>query len=913
MRKKIITSNINILNRYYINGFDNETIKRFSNIVSKIKEQKKANGQQDDFLYFVARAIHAMEASAIDASTGEYDPKLGHIDKNDGTGKCAICGVELRKDKDGNYIDGMWCKSSKVKPYYNQNGDAFPEEELIKLIIDPECPNKKIPVYETFIGKGLFTDHKSNQVECLRGIILDAVYDKKTKGVDVLVALDKVQYPELARQISIGYSCSVSMGCKVKYAICGICGNISYTLNDLCSCAKINCKNQRLLTKDNTEPYQINYGVEFIELSVVSIGADPKAKIKKIVAKNNKESELVSLAKKFGGVNMKYNAKLFSCKDFSKWVVYANNTPVFELTDKDVFGEKIRIEDREYFKSKEYGSTLLKAIKSDGIDTFRTKIASMIKKTAQNTKQDNIENKEENQDVLFPELLQDFEKQKGEQQEVSEQANKKDEVKNEEKQEIQEKEEQKLEEQQPKDEEKNKDSETQKNDKSDVINNEVSVTKDDKLEKQDKEQLKEDVKEEDKQEDKTLSDEVSAIKMSVTQIKDAIDNILSIIDTMKDTSNNIELDNLNKDLKDTKDSIDELIKTDETKLDKESIALYKDLLKYSIDYSSLLIKEAYDKLLIYKFAKKNKKEKIDDKKDVMEDKNVNSVINYFKDNVETQKEILDMINNRIKSRNIIAQKSDINEKVVEHKKQLLFKDVGDTLLEYFIKSRDIEKFEKDINIKDMFNDEFMTREKLSELLDIILSKYNKENKKVAKNVKIKKVANSKKINKELNNKIKNNKQIDKEVDLAMKNRDNKNIKAVDEAMKRIFNDIKEDASNDESLKKFFEDSIKEFRSMESDKKQKEDKDKPSMRDAHLLAYKRAELGMIPNTPDAIIDDIEDLMKLDKQTFLSLQSIVNRTKKEIHASDKCIMVGRQTNVLESLPSNNLYFELKKILG
>ena len=73
----------------------------------------------------------------------------------------------------------------------NDNGDFFSHEELIKK-------------YKTFVGKSVFVDHDNENVEKARGIIIDAVYNNKGKYVELLKAVDKKAYPELARGIELG-------------------------------------------------------------------------------------------------------------------------------------------------------------------------------------------------------------------------------------------------------------------------------------------------------------------------------------------------------------------------------------------------------------------------------------------------------------------------------------------------------------------------------------------------------------------------------------------------------------------------------------------------------------------------------------------------------------------------------------
>jgi hypothetical protein len=268
-----------------------EITDRFKKLASEIK---KVAPRSNEFLYFVARGIHAMEHAAIDPVTKKFSSALGHIANADDHGNCQVCGTETLKTASGRPISGLWCQSSQVEPWINQNGDAFPESELLREIVDPKDSTKTIKAFQTFIGKGLFTDHKSSEVENIRGIILDAAYDHEAKGVDLLIALDKVNYPELARQVSAGYSTQVSMGTQVNYSLCSSCGNKAVTEHDYCQHV---ASGKGLSRAGQKRIYEVNNGLNFIELSMVGNAADPRAKIKTIIAQaQNAKKNLENLS-----------------------------------------------------------------------------------------------------------------------------------------------------------------------------------------------------------------------------------------------------------------------------------------------------------------------------------------------------------------------------------------------------------------------------------------------------------------------------------------------------------------------------------------------------------------------------------------------------------------------------------------
>ena len=236
-----------------------ENLDNFKRIVAGIKQVAP---KSEEFLYFVCRAIHAMEAANLDPKTGALVGD-GLVDPQTGLWKSANGRTQL--------------------PYVNQNGDAFPEAELLKIIEAAHDGKPDKLAYQSFIGRGLFVNHASDDAEKIRGIILDATWDPKTKGVDLLVACDRVAYPELARQIQAGYSNNVSMGTQVQESVCSVCGNHAKVEADYCA----HVKTAKGSYFSGRPVYETNIGLNFIEISVVATGADPKAKIRQVLAHLN--------------------------------------------------------------------------------------------------------------------------------------------------------------------------------------------------------------------------------------------------------------------------------------------------------------------------------------------------------------------------------------------------------------------------------------------------------------------------------------------------------------------------------------------------------------------------------------------------------------------------------------------------
>jgi hypothetical protein len=227
---------------------------------------KKIAPKAEDFLYFSAVMMHAAEASALN---------------DDGTIKLNASGEEVKVGWDKRGGTWRWTSNdSSVKPYRNSNGDIFPEEELVKA-------------YKKWVHKPLCIDHKSSSVDHVRGFIVDTYYDRNLKRVIALCALDKHNYPDLARKVATGYSSCVSMGTAVGRAICSDCATVARTENDFCDhMRRKSCYGE------------INIDLNPLELSIVVNGADPRASIKHIIAAantlntyvENKNKELAKLA-----------------------------------------------------------------------------------------------------------------------------------------------------------------------------------------------------------------------------------------------------------------------------------------------------------------------------------------------------------------------------------------------------------------------------------------------------------------------------------------------------------------------------------------------------------------------------------------------------------------------------------------
>ena len=236
----------------------NDTDLDIENRMSKFAQELKVIAPQaKDFLYFTCVMMHAAESACLN---------------DDGTPKKLSSGQEVvgTWEKVGDGVKWV-CNDPQIQPYRNNNRDIFPEAEL------------KV-AYKHWVGRPLCLDHQSQSVDKIRGVIVDTVYDDHRKRVIALCALDAKNYGDLADKVKTGVANNVSMGTAVGRAVCSECQRVARTEKDFC---------QHMRAKSCYG--EINLDLAPIELSLVVSGADPKAKVKHIIASDvAKAAELLS-------------------------------------------------------------------------------------------------------------------------------------------------------------------------------------------------------------------------------------------------------------------------------------------------------------------------------------------------------------------------------------------------------------------------------------------------------------------------------------------------------------------------------------------------------------------------------------------------------------------------------------------
>jgi hypothetical protein len=186
-------------------------------------------------------------------------------------------------------LAGLYNISPKVSDYIfvvaraltsdvpNQNGDCFTEKELTRFSSQHKCQ-----VFETFRNCPIHVEHCASDPKTARGFIPDCSFNTKNandKHVLCLVAVDTTKDKPLSQGLLEGKINSFSMGCTCQEVECSVCAKIAKNDRDLCE----HLQYHKMRTIQGKKVYEVCHGVEYQELSVVGVPADPTALTQQIL------------------------------------------------------------------------------------------------------------------------------------------------------------------------------------------------------------------------------------------------------------------------------------------------------------------------------------------------------------------------------------------------------------------------------------------------------------------------------------------------------------------------------------------------------------------------------------------------------------------------------------------------------
>jgi hypothetical protein len=151
----------------------------------------------------------------------------------------------------------------------NRNGDAFKESELLKT-------------HKTFeTNAHVYKSHVNKDPAKSYGKIVKSFYNPDMHRVELILEIDNAKAPDIVEKVNSGRSVAVSMGCKIKYDVCTICGNKAPTRAQYCTHLRNELNkiypDGRIVAADNPNP-------KFFDISIVWRPADKTGYMLKKVA-----------------------------------------------------------------------------------------------------------------------------------------------------------------------------------------------------------------------------------------------------------------------------------------------------------------------------------------------------------------------------------------------------------------------------------------------------------------------------------------------------------------------------------------------------------------------------------------------------------------------------------------------------
>ncbi len=170
----------------------------------------------------------------------------------------------------------------------NRNGDGFPEEGLTHKSLRTDMGTPNDYGYKTFeYYARVYKHHVNKDPKRSFGEIIFAHWNPVLHRIELIVAINRVTGKDIIDALEAGNLVAVSMGCKVRYDECNICGNHAKTRLEYCfhlknylrqiidrALAERWSKEVGRIILPGTQVHAVNDYPRFFDLSKVYIGAD---------------------------------------------------------------------------------------------------------------------------------------------------------------------------------------------------------------------------------------------------------------------------------------------------------------------------------------------------------------------------------------------------------------------------------------------------------------------------------------------------------------------------------------------------------------------------------------------------------------------------------------------------------------
>lgn len=188
--------------------------------------------------------------------------------------------------------------------YYgaNLNNDHFPWSGLSHD--HTKTPHPYMHGHKTFLNAHAFAHHVNKDPEKAYGDVLVSVLNQKMKRVELIVAIDNEKCERngggrTLQRINNGEFPSTSMGCRVPFDVCSICGHKAKYRSEYCSHMR---DMPGKILPDGRKVFVYNPYPRFFDISFVFIGADRTSFVLEKVASVGTAASMIGGAALGGGI-----------------------------------------------------------------------------------------------------------------------------------------------------------------------------------------------------------------------------------------------------------------------------------------------------------------------------------------------------------------------------------------------------------------------------------------------------------------------------------------------------------------------------------------------------------------------------------------------------------------------------------
>lgn len=222
--------------------------------------------------------------------TADFGPKASPINfTQDGINKVASLAThipeklvhvinEIEKNADAKYAY-LYDRALGSGEIYgpNNNGDFFGRDELVRK-------------HDTFVKCAhVFRHHQNKDPRNAIGSVMASAYNEPMDTVDLILRCPMDKVASDIKKFEDGGSIATSMGAKVAFDVCSICGNQARSRMHYCQHLK---SHMLRVYPDGRQVYAKNPNPRFVDISMVVIPADPASTVLRKIASMNKISDM---------------------------------------------------------------------------------------------------------------------------------------------------------------------------------------------------------------------------------------------------------------------------------------------------------------------------------------------------------------------------------------------------------------------------------------------------------------------------------------------------------------------------------------------------------------------------------------------------------------------------------------------